>query len=349
MIHFAPFRTRAPGLPRKRRGLANLCAGSTAVVSVLIFNLAAHAADHETLSDVSKRHVGAEPYQSRPLEPLTEALQQGLEGDPASVFLPGSRLGPLTRALLKLEAAESFISPARYRIRLGQVQIPQPPKAQPLTVSLVQVDRYNLGPALAEQLERQHGPEHVRHRQFADDPHVSWRFVMSPVMGTVAMTEAAAQATIPDGFAATMDCLGIACTAPHHRRSQPPGWESLQAPSSEIETDYPAHRQQLPSPAAVLDTLLVAAGAAEGNDRVVWLGFEPREGVGPGDVFVEAVLEVGLGPESSIVGLLRDDYLMDHMTRTMWYRFRAVATAPDQPPVTELARASAPRPRMPDQ
>lgn len=292
---------------------------------------------------IIRAFVNAQPYQAQPLEPLQEALQNILDGNPDSVFLPGSRLAPPTRALLKVQAAEGVIAPARYRIRYGQIQIPNPPKASPLTVSLIQVDRFNLGPARRVELEREHGTEHVRADSYSEHAHVSWRFAMQPVMGTTAMTEAATRTVIPQAFAEAMDCLGSRCSATTATR--PPGqltWQPGEAPATNFHADYVIEKNGIPSAAAVLDLLLVEAQVAARNDRITWLGFEPREGVPPGDLFVEIVIETGLAPEADIAGLLRDDNLMDHLTRTAWIHLRAVATAPEQPPIVDLKRAHVP-------
>lgn len=295
------------------------------------------AGDHPDLDTLAGEFIDAAPYQRQPLESLQRELRDGLTGDPESVFLPGSRLAPLTRALLKLQATDGAISPARYRIRYGQVQIPNPPKADPMTVSLVQVDRFNLGPTLLAELEAQHGAEHVRADSFADDPHLSWRFVMRPVMGTTAMTAAAARAEIPAVFAEIMDCLGTPCIATSAAGSGLE-WESEQAPAIDFEADYVIKREGIPSPAAMVDLLLAESHAATRNDGIVWHGFEMREGIADGAAFVDLVIETGLGQDSQISGILRDDHLMDHETRTHWIRLRAVATAPDQPPHADLAR-----------
>lgn len=298
------------------------------------------------LGEVASRFIESEPYKARNVESLQQALQDTLEGDEKSVFLPGSRLAPPTRALLKFEALEGELSPARFRIRYGLVRVPNPPKADPLTVSLVQVDRFNLGPARRADLEREHGAGNVRSESFADAAHVSWRFVMRPVMGTTAMTAAAARAEIPHAFAETMDCLHTPCTATSATEGPDNlDWETAGAPSPELETDYATERDGIPSPAALLDLLLAESHAARRNDSIVWQGFEPREGIAEGETFVDIIIETGLGQESHISGLLRDDRLMDHETRTQWIRLRAVATTPKQAPILDLARAFVPWPR----
>ncbi len=320
----------------------------TFITTVFALFVAQSAADDNgpSIEEVVLDFTAPVPYQRQGIDSVQQALQDKLAGDPDSVFLPGSRLTPLTRALLKLEAVDGVISPVRFRIRYGQVQIPNPPKADPLTVSLVQVDRFNLGPARRSELEREHGTENVRADSFADDAHVSWRFAMRPVMGTTAMTAAAARAEIPQAFAETMDCLGTPCTAT--TATEPAmalDWESAEPPTPEFEADYDIERDGVPSPAALLDLLLAESHAASRNDAIVWRGFEPREGIGEGTPFVDVVIETGLGQDGHIAGLLRDDYLMDHETRTQWVRLRAVATAPDHAPILDLARAFVPWPR----
>ncbi len=304
------------------------------------------ASEKSDYDELARDFTGATPYQSEDVEAVQEALQQVLHSDEESVFLPGARLAPLTRALLKLEALEGEISPARFRIRYAKARVPNPPKAAPLTISLVQVDRFNLGPARQAELKREHGAENVRTDSFADDEHVSWRFLMNPIMGTTAMTSAAARTTIPHAFAETMDCLGTPCTAATAAKPATElDWHDEDAPSVDFQAHYATARDGVPSPAALLDLLLIESQAATGNDQVSWRGYEWREGVAPGTPFVDIVIETGLAQESHIAGLLRDDHLMDDQSRTHWVRLRAVATTPEQDPILDLARALVPWPR----
>ena len=311
------------------------------IVTTVFLLLAGHSAADDkgpSIDEIVLEFTAPVPYQRQGIESMQQALQDSLHDDPDSVFLSGSRLTPLTRALLTLEAVDGAISPARFRLRYGQVQIPNPPKADPLTISLVQVDRFNLGPTLLTELEAQHGAEQVCAEAFSNEPHVSWRFAMRPVMGTTAATAAAARAKIPAVFAETMDCLGTPCTA---TRAAASGleWKSEPAPSIEFEADYAIEREGVPSPAAMIDLLLAESHAATRNDGITWRGFEPREGIADGQAFVDVVIETGLGQDSQINGILHDDFLMDHETRTHWIRLRAVSTAPGQPPQVNLARS----------
>ncbi len=310
------------------------------VAMPMLLQMQAVAAGDRALTETAAGFTNVERYQQVDVAASRQALLDRLDGDPDSVFLPGSRLAPPTRALLKLQAAEEAISPARYRIRYGLVQLPNPPKTDPITLSLVQVDRFNLGPALRAALERQHGPESVRAESFANNAHISWRFAMRPVMGTTAVTTAASRADIPHTFAQTMDCLGRPCAAAEI--TEPPAhldWQAEQAADWDFETDYAIARNGLPSAATLLDLLLAESGAASRNDTVTWQGFESREGLPEGTPFVDIVIETGLGQDAHIAGLLREDHRMDHETRTQWIHLRAVATTPDEMPVVERSRA----------
>lgn len=317
----------------------------TAALLLGLLHAPALAADGPHLTEAATHFTGAEPYETQEVERVQRTVQDVLEGDPESVTPAGSRLAPPTRALLKLEAAEGTIAPARYRIRYGLVEVPNPPNAEPLTVSLVQIDRFNLGPARRAERRREHGAGNVRAESFAGDDHVSWRFATRPVMGTTAMTAAAARAEIPHAFAETMDCLGAPCTAAATTEATGLNWQAAEAPGLDFESDYAIERDGVPSPAAVLDLLLAESNAARRNETIVWRGFEPREGVAEGSPFVDIVIETGLGQDGHIAGLLRDDHLMDHTTRTRWTRLRAAATAPGRAPAMDLARARVPRPR----
>jgi hypothetical protein len=322
---------------------SELCGIALMFILVPCASAVANATEEGKLEAVARTFTKVSPYQPAEIESLSQALPHG---DPGSVFLPGANLSPPTRALLKVQASEGTISPVRYRLRYGLVQVPNPPKADPLTVSFVRIDRFNLGPARLDALKRKHGADHVRAESFADEPHASWRFAMRPVMGTTAMTVAASRTDIPHAFAEAMDCLGVPCTA--ETAVQPPAdldWQVDDAPDAQIEAEYAIERDGVPSPAALLDLLLAASGAARRNGGIIWHGFEPREGVAPGTPFVDIVIETGLGQEGHITGVLRDDHLMDHEIRTQWVRLHAVATSPGQAPVMELARAQVPWPR----
>jgi hypothetical protein len=298
------------------------------------------ASESASITDIADAHIMHTPYHRLELEPLQQALEEQLETDPESVFLPGHDLGPLTRALVNMEAVEGRVEPARYRLRYG-LQHFSPDGESPVTVvSLVQVDRFNLAPAHRQELIRIHGLDRVRPADEADQAaHVSWRMASRPLRGTVALPIALSRAEIPEVFAESMDCLGVSCTSLTSVLDASDGdWQEGEPLEVDFEAPYAISHQGVPTVAALLELLLADAGALQRNDGFNWRGFEFREGVAPGAAFVDIIIETGLGQDQAISGVLRDDRLMDHETRTRWVRIRAVATTPEQAPVVELSR-----------
>ncbi len=298
------------------------------------------ADDKATIVDIAEAHVMQAPYERLDPEPLQEALGDHLESDSESVFLPGHDLGPLTRALVNMEAVEGRVEPARYRLRYGLQHFAPDDESPVIEVSTVQVDRFNLAPAHRQELIRTHGADRVRPADEADQAaHVSWRMASRPLRGTVALPIAISRAEIPDAFAESMDCLGVSCMSLTSVMDASEGdWQKGESPELDFEAPYTVSRKGVPSVAALLELLLADAGALQRNDGFKWRGFEFREGVAPGAAFVDIIIETGLGQDQVISGVLRDDRLMDHETRTRWVRIRAVATAPEQAPVVELSR-----------
>ena len=308
---------------------------------MLVWTAPGLLAQSPTVTGVAEEFTLVEPYRSLDLDRLQDALDAVVEQDPDSVFLPGAGLGPMSRALLTFEGKEDGVGPARYRIRFGLKSFVPDQQSPAIELSMVQVDRFNLASAHRAELIASHGRANVRpESELNRMSHVSWRLVTRPLRGTTAMPVAASRAEIPEAFAGGMDCLGVACSSADlidqaDRRT----WQEGEAPELGFEAVYRQLEQGVPTVATMLELLLADAGALQRNDGFRWTGFEPREGVPPGSAFVEVVIEVGLGQDARIVGVLRDDHLMDHETRTRWTRIRAVATSPDQPPVLELGRS----------
>jgi hypothetical protein len=283
-------------------------------------------------------------YAPMQVETVQAALQAGLEGDPGSVFLPGAGIGPLAKALLMVEAVEGALPHARYRLRYGIVELHEPPGAAPVPVSLVQVDRFNLGPVIHAETAAAHGVASTAPKEsFGVGPDVSWRLALRPLRGTTALPVRVARAEIAKPQAEEMDCLGVPCRSAGGIGGFGAGldWQAAEAPPIDFTAHYQTLRDGVPSPAAVVELLEVMAGAAAMDaGGIRWSGYEPREGVAPGEPFVEVTVQTGLGQDAMIEGALRDDNLMDHLARTAWYRLFAVATGPDQPPLSRTDQAN---------
>ena len=130
-------------------------------------------------------------------------------------------LDALTRSILLLEAQETELEHVRYQINYSintDSEIPE------LQHDYIEVTRYNLGPTLRHDVLQYLDAENVASpAEFGVGPHVSWRFVMAPVMGMQAAVMYAARKEIPEAVAHKALCFSQSCLAltapelPNHR------------------------------------------------------------------------------------------------------------------------------------
>lgn len=136
--------------------------------------------------------------------PLEKRLQDSLMKTGA--VSGNGQLTALEKALLLVDLEEKPLQRVRYVVRLGQ----QVDGGGPLT--LVEVDRYNLGPASRAEAIEAYGEEYTADPEdFGVGPHVSWRFIMRPAgPGTVELL-AAGRREVPEEEAAKASCVGRSC------------------------------------------------------------------------------------------------------------------------------------------
>lgn len=263
-----------------------------------------------------------------PLDPgaAVDAFRQTLPSDPASVFLPDGDIGPLAKAILMLEANEGVLPRARYRLRYGMAEVALDPPGRTLPMSFVEVTRYNLGPAVRQELARTAGDRVAPAEHFGVGPHVSYRFAMRPIQGQAADVVGAGRAEIPDAFAEGMRCLGLPCLSLAVIGESTAEWSEMEPLALDFAPPYEAIRDGVLAPAAAVDLALRELGAAEmSGDRLVWTGFEPRESVGPMEPFAEAVIDVNLGQDVGVDAVFQDDHVMDHAIAAVWQRIASVS------------------------
>lgn len=129
----------------------------------------------------------------------------------AQVSYIDADLDALTRAILILGAQEVELPHVRYQINYSintDTEIPE------LKHDYIEVSRYNLGPARHNDLLQDLDAENVASLdEFGVGPHVSWRFVMAPVMGMQAAVLYAARKEISDATAQKTMCFALSCLA----------------------------------------------------------------------------------------------------------------------------------------
>lgn len=127
----------------------------------------------------------------------------------ASVFLPDADLDGLIRAILLLEGQEAELPHVRYQINYSShadTEIPE------LKQEYIEVTRYNLGSVRRDDLLQYVDAEHIASpAEFGVGPHVSWRFVLAPIMGMQANVMYAARKEITDSAAQQAMCFAQPC------------------------------------------------------------------------------------------------------------------------------------------
>lgn len=249
-----------------------------------------------------------------------------------SVFLPHADINPLALAILALDNVDGPRDRVRYRITQGIAPIPNPPKASPLPLSFIQVDRLSLGGAIRDELAAAHGAGIVAPPEAFDvGPHVSWRLVSAPVMGMRADIHAIGRRDIPDNEAATMSCLGSPCLFTGMSVFDLVPWGPEAPGGSMPDRPYAVMKGGLPTPAAMLDMLTDDRSfAAPETDGPVVLSSPPEP-------FLEAVIEVNLATDSVIASAMRLDGGLDDSVAAEWNLLSALPT--DQAAMPAFYRA----------
>ncbi len=218
---------------------------------------ASMAPEGDTVSGVAASFV--EGFAPRDIRRLEEALRETLPGDPASVFLPDADLSPATRAVMLVDLEEASLRHYRSWITVETREVRPAGAGGPVPVSLVSVERYNLGPARRARLVESTGSDRVAPPEaFGTGPDVAWRIATRPVQGMRADLVAAGRGVIERSGQAT--CGPVPCAAADPARidgtgTAPPGG---MAPGDAM----PARADGLPSDADLVRRL-EAAGPAE--------------------------------------------------------------------------------------
>jgi hypothetical protein len=170
---------------------------------------------------------------------------------------------------------------------------------------VVDVRRYNLGPAIREQTIDAYGAANTAGPgAFGVGPHVAWRFAFQQGSKVAAMVVAAARREIPDAEAAGDDCRARRCLD-LNLLDDHAGWVQLNEPIDEPVVAYPAV-SQIPfgneviedqTPAYVSLQLAMAAGiASKHSDGMLW-SVPQRQGPATDEPLFVVVIDRNLGQE----------------------------------------------------
>lgn len=228
--------------------------------------------------------------------------------------VPGQ--GPVERALALVDAMDK--DPGRTRTRLALGQVMEERRGQSAPVWLVEVTRFNLGPALRTLAITAYGADSVAGPEaFGIGPDVSWRFVFTPVMGAEAGIIEAVRRVPQAATGKRPQCLGRPCADPAAGLDAVRRWEEGRPPAGLPADPAPG----LPDDVRVAGELLVAAGlAAPERGRIAWRGVEQPEAGAPGEPFLFLGIDRNLGQDDGVDAALRLTRLNDDSLSEMWVR-----------------------------
>ncbi|MCC5989513.1 MAG: hypothetical protein JJT95_17730 [Pararhodobacter sp.] len=289
--------------------------------------IAAPADDGPTLTGMVEEFAQVPGYREIDTQDLENAIWPILPNAPDTAMAPGSALAPLVKAVLAVQAHDGALPSARYHLRYAQADVTTQPGRPTERLSLIELRRFNLGPARHRQLQDIHGPDNVAPlAEFGEGPHVGWRIVTRGLRGTQASILAASRREIDTP---ERDCLGFHCLMLQGINEHLIDWEMQPAqPAPDFSPSYEPVFRGGPSTAAALDMLALHNRLAQvdGHGDARWNQFELRESVAPGEAFVDVIVETGLWQDAGADVVLRDSELMDTSLETMWYRLVILGT-----------------------
>ncbi|AVP56589.1 hypothetical protein [Pulveribacter suum] len=289
--------------------------------------LAAPAASATTAEAETGRFMQARGYAPQDLEAAEARLGQHFAAHQRGAASPGAEVTPVEKALLLLELMEPALPRTRTVVRYGLVH--EDPQADRFTpYAFVTVERYNLGPALRHQLVQEHGAAHVAPaREFGTGPHVAWRFVSRPVMGTRAGLLELARREITPAEAARTDCDGRPCLSLDQPMDALRPWRKASAPPS-FQSPFNAQGAGgVASPARAAAELLAAAGLAgvetdlQGRRPQLQAHEPERPAAARGSQpYLFVTLDRNLAQEEGSDAVLHQSLLNDDAARQTWHR-----------------------------
>ena len=279
-----------------------------------------------SLQEVGAVYMPETVWQTLDVEVLQEQIRQELrEGDdePPGLFHADAESSPLGKALRVALYDAPALPHVRYRLRYALARVMPEGAGGPLEVSLVEVARFNLGPARRAELVEMLGEERVAPaEQFGEGPDMVWRLVTRPVMGQVADIAYASRRELPPED--TSLCLGSPCHLPDSLNVGIRDWPEPVA----LEAALDVSELELELLQAGLERLGLLWPGEHGTAH--WQMPEWPESVAAGESFIEISLERGLGQDDGLDLVLHYDQLMDHEIKALWVRLIAVPMAPGQ-------------------
>lgn len=294
----------------------------------LCLALAATAARAERAQAEVAPFMRAAGYVARDVDTAEARLHAHFAQRQPEAMTPGADVTPLEKALLLVDLMEPPLPRTRTVVRYGLVH--EDPAADRFTpYAFVTVERYNLGPALHRQVQREHGAHAAASpKAFGVGPHVAWRFVSRPVMGATAGLLELARREIPPAEAARADCDGRPCLSVDHSLDELRRWREVKRQPGPFRSAYQEGGPDgLASAARAAAEVLLAAGLAqiEPGARGHAPRLVPHESERPAAArgsqpYLLLTLERNLAQEAGLDAVLHQRLLDDDAVREQWHR-----------------------------
>ena len=286
-----------------------------AIIVIVCAMAASLPAQAENVEDVIASFIHEDGYIIHDVDAVeAELAQTFLPSDGA--MRPDQYASAIEKALLLVGAMEQPLPHSRYMVRYGQIMQGETP------VSLVTVERYNMGPALWQATASAFGEEDTADPEvFGIGPHVAWRIVSFPVMGQAAAIMQAARRELSDNEAAETDCGGRGCLSDHSSMDSLYPWQTSET-SIDIATAYPSvYDNGLSIPAFAAADLLTLAGLIEADGGFpYWRGPEQPEASRFGEPFLFVGIDFNLGQDDGVDAMLGQTLLNDDALEEIWFR-----------------------------
>lgn len=245
--------------------------------------------------------------------------------DTLSALSPAANLGPMPLAVFAVEAIEPALERTRYRLRYGVRWTQQPPAADPVPFSYIEVIRFNLGPAIRQELVQVLGEENVADAgQFGTGPHLGWRFVTRPLMGNRAMIMAAGRREFTDAAARNKTCFQTPCITTASTIESAAPWSD---PAPDNTHKASTARRDGMDPMSAAHAIQILLGPIDSLETP-----PPSPGQSHPEWLIEAVVERNLGQDDGLDAAYRHGGLMDDSVKAIWERRIAFPATTGNPP-----------------
>lgn len=296
------------------------------IVAIATWVLVCAAVPAVAQEDLITDFVGGNGFVPVDADLLWQGLNAALAADEAepSVFWPAAHIGPMPLAVLAMEAEEAPLERVRYRIRYGVAWFEEMPGAAAVPYSFTEVTRFNLGPAIRQDLVESLGEDAVAAPEaFGMGPHVAWRLVTRPLMGNRALIMAAGRAELAEDSALESLCLGHPClsTALHIEELVP--WSEPQVATLPETPDWVREAGDV-TPASAVESMLGAIEIEQAGD--------PETPSAMPDWVIEAVVEWNLGQDQGLDAAYRWGGFLDDSVAAEWRRLVSFDQGPDLAP-----------------